>query len=988
VHPVPLPPAASGSPPALGAAPSRRYLTLLFSDLSQSTRIGALLEAELYGLLIVRLHGLYTSIVERHGGLVARIQGDGMLAVFGHPQSAEDDVRRAAEAALELHAAVRALPPEPTLPAELSRFTLHSGLHSGLVLVSEGDVMRGRLELTGHAPNVAARLAQEAGADEILASEASLGPERQLFVTVARRQIVPRGTELPIGVCCIVQRAGVLRRFEALKLHGLAPYVGREAERERLAALLPALSPGDRPGCGAVMVVAGGVGIGKTRLVEEFLHRAETAGCEIHRGWCERDPVAEPMLPWRQMLRALPEAPAAADAAAIAASFAKLAGETPQVLFVDDWQWADDASHQTLRALAELAGRAPVLVVLTQRGAAAGVGPEDTVGGLRSATSPMLSIELAPLPDAQAEEAVTHLLPGVSPFLRDAIVDHAGGNPLFLEELCHAVQAGAGLESIVGGGAGGGRSGGTTAWLDALIASRVARLPPEQAVLVRSAAVLGHTIPDWLFERVTGVGLRDAAVLALAEEDLLYPDAMQRRLVFKHGVARDAIYRAVGLAERSRLHQLAAGALHEASFGAAAGAAGSPASADEHAEALAWHYAAAGLPAAAAQMAERAADKALAASALDRAKAHYRSALAAMDKLEPAPSVQQRWVAVAQRLGLACVFDADAADLPLYRRGVELAMVLGDAKAEARMRYWLAYVAYGVGNLRLSIAQATQALQLARDAGDDRLAVQLAATLGQALAAAAQYAQALPLLDAAIAVKRQHRSGSGLAVGLNYTLAVKATLLADRGGFEAADALFAEAVAPVQGLNHQVEASILGLHAVTLLWQGRDAEALECGERCQRIGERVRSLFTIAMGRSSAAFARWRVAGAPAGSAGSASSADIAAVSESSHWLEERGVHLFGSLNQGWLAEMQARAGNAEAARRAAVRALLAARRGDWLGLPQAGRAMARLLASRGEPQAAEFWLRQADRAAARRGAVHEQHRNLELRSQLEAARR
>jgi class 3 adenylate cyclase/tetratricopeptide (TPR) repeat protein len=1011
----PQPVQAATLPPQSPQSPSRRYLTLLFCDLSHSTRLGSLLEAEQYAALLDRLHHLGTTLIAQHGGTVARIQGDGMLAVFGHPQSGEDDARHAAEAALALHAAVRELDPGPGLPAELRPLTLHSGLHAGLVLVSEGDLMRGRLELAGNAPNIAARLAQEAGPDEILASEASLGPERGLFVTVARRQIVPRGTDQPLRVCRIVDRAQAQRRYEALRLRGLAAFVGREPERAGLKALLAPLAS---PGLGGLVVIGGGVGVGKTRLAEEFLRQAEERGCEVHQGWCTGDRVAEPWHPWLQMLRRLlglrageagPEvvdraatelaalgepvsshasvlrqllalAPASAPASApptaaapgkpavsalnhfqvldaFEALFANLASSQPRALFVDDWQWADDASHRVLQRLHALALRAPILIVLTQRG-----GQQMRLTRDEPDAAPQLHLDLQPLDIAEAAVAIAQLLPTASPFERERIAASAGGNPLYIEELCHNLRDAGTLESepertLVPTPAlpASAQAGVPLAWLDPLIASRVARLPPEQAALVRSAAVIGPVIADWLFERVTGVGMRDTRVQALADEDLLYPDVAQGQLVFKHGVARDAIYRAVGMAERSRLHQLAAGALHEAAL--AAGPQG-----EDHCEALAWHYAAAGLPAAAAQMAERAGDKALAASALDSAKAQYRAALAALDRLDPAPAVQQRWVLVAQRLGLACVFDADAADLPWFRRAVVLAESLGDARAQALTRYWLAYVAYGVGDTRAAVAESGKALALARDVGDDRLAVQLAATLGQALAAAAEYDAALPLLDAAIAVKRQHRSGTGLAVGLNYTLAVKATLLADRGDFEAADALFEEALAPVRGLNHQVEASILGLHAAALLWQGRHSEAQERGERCWRIGERVRSLFTCAMGRSASAFARWRLSG----------DADAAAaVAESTGWLIDRGVYLFGSLNQGWLCTMHAGSGDAAEARRAGVATLLAARRGDWLGLAMAGRALARLNAQT-DPQRARFWLRQAQRAATRRGSAHE----------------
>jgi class 3 adenylate cyclase len=114
------------SSPALPAPPpppggQRRLLTLLFVDLSSSTAMAEWMEAEHYAAMLAGLRGLYEQIVPRHGGVIARIQGDGMLAVFGYPEVREDDGRRATETALELHAAVRELLPRararPTSPA-------------------------------------------------------------------------------------------------------------------------------------------------------------------------------------------------------------------------------------------------------------------------------------------------------------------------------------------------------------------------------------------------------------------------------------------------------------------------------------------------------------------------------------------------------------------------------------------------------------------------------------------------------------------------------------------------------------------------------------------------------------------------------------------------------------------------------------------------------------------------------------------------------
>jgi class 3 adenylate cyclase len=102
--------APSGTGGPLDSDGSRRHLTLLFCDLSDSVRLGELMEAEDYAGLLASFRSLSREIILRHGGHIARMQGDGVLALFGHPTAREDDGRRATEAALELHAAVGALP--------------------------------------------------------------------------------------------------------------------------------------------------------------------------------------------------------------------------------------------------------------------------------------------------------------------------------------------------------------------------------------------------------------------------------------------------------------------------------------------------------------------------------------------------------------------------------------------------------------------------------------------------------------------------------------------------------------------------------------------------------------------------------------------------------------------------------------------------------------------------------------------------------------
>jgi len=985
------------APPALG---QRRNLTVLFADLSDSTRLSEAMEAEHYAAMLAAVRSLYQSVVPRHGGTVVRIQGDGMLAIFGHPEVREDDGRRATEAALELHEAVRALRPQSALAAWPARrpraedseasggLSLHSGIHAGLVLIEDGDAVRGRFELLGNTPNVAARLSDEACADEILVSAETLGLHSHFFRCGERRLVPLRGRSVPLAVHAILGRAPIGRRYEASKRRGLAPFVGRAAELCLLERALDDAAEG-RP---RWISLRANAGLGKTRLTEEFLRRAADRDSQILRGYCESYLSAEPLQPYLQMLRSLQtQGSAAADAVlrgppqqrqqALLELLAELAGRGSLLLFIDDLQWADDASLSLLHQLRERAARQqlPLLLLTATRPLTL----TETVPMLPSALDAaqehpddgLLLHELQPLSEAEADQAIAQLLPATDPFITAEVQRHAGGNPLFIEELCHAMQH----QQEQTGNSGGGGNGNAAvlrveeglppphlapaghAWLAALIESRVGRLPPAQGQLLRIAAVIGNVIPTWLLERLSGCSERDPIVLELAEQDFIFPAERPGLLRFKHGITRDVIYESTGLHERQALHRHITAELRAQMV---------QSQLEPAHELLAYHGGAAGHWQDAAHHAEMAGDQALAASALDRAKKQYRAALAALEHLPPGREVELRWIAIAQRFGMACVFDASRADLRVLRHAAGLARQSGDAALIARADYWLAYVSYALGEARNGLRHGESGLAAAEAAGGDAaLLAQLRGTLGQLRAAAADYGPALGLLDEAIAKQRPRQATAKPgrpAVGLAYSLACRGYVLGDQGQFQAADSMFAEALQLVGGSNHAVEASIQGWHAAVLLWQGRWQEAQRSAAEGQRIGALVRSLFTFAMGQAAGAYGLWR--GGPAEQAGLA----CQRLQDATAWLAPRGGGLFNSLNHGWLAEVRVSQGDRARARKHICLALRRARQHDWIGVAMAYRAAACLAQREDQPEVRDRYLAAALDVARRRGSLHE----------------
>ena len=113
---------------------ARHRLTVLFSDMSGSTALSREMEAEHYAELLSNLRDIWHLAAAKHGGRVIRTQGDGALVIFGYPLSGEDDGRRAAEAALDIHEWAAELRHD-ALPAAALPLLMHSGIHAGTLFL-------------------------------------------------------------------------------------------------------------------------------------------------------------------------------------------------------------------------------------------------------------------------------------------------------------------------------------------------------------------------------------------------------------------------------------------------------------------------------------------------------------------------------------------------------------------------------------------------------------------------------------------------------------------------------------------------------------------------------------------------------------------------------------------------------------------------------------------------------------------------------------
>ena len=248
----------------------RRPVAIMFCDIVGYTRLSSRLDAEEVHALLERFFDIVDAVVDRYGGVIDKHMGDAAMALFGAPRAHGDDALRAIRAALEIQASIPTL-----LTIDSGPLAVHVGIAMGEVVAGAvgSDRHRG-YTVTGGAANVAARLSDRAVAGETLVSA------EVYHATSHAADYEPLGGQSLKGLESPVEtwRLTGLRRPAA----GGSILVGRRSELAQSRAALTAVKDGSS---GAVIVVRGEPGIGKTRFVEEVQSVASDLGFSRHMGW-------------------------------------------------------------------------------------------------------------------------------------------------------------------------------------------------------------------------------------------------------------------------------------------------------------------------------------------------------------------------------------------------------------------------------------------------------------------------------------------------------------------------------------------------------------------------------------------------------------------------------------------------------------------------------------------------------------------------------
>ncbi|MEM7097806.1 MAG: AAA family ATPase [Pseudomonadota bacterium] len=858
----------------------KRHLTILFSDLSRSTALAHELGPEDMAVLMDRVQQIFQQEISKHGGEVTQVHGDGVYAVFGLAYQ-EDAGRRAVEAALSLHRTVKALEvPELDLDELPFDLTMHSGIHSGISQVLPGDQAAGNIRVFGDAVNLASKLSNTAGADEILVSEISLGADRHLFQLSDLSQVEIKEFNEQLDVYRAHGQAPLPSRFHS-RLERSAPLVGRS---EELAWLKKAYER-SRLGNVQTLTVVGPPGAGKSRLVEEFLKSLERGEVTVLRGYCEALRNTVPMQPLLHMICQLARIPhdqvsrlveaegltilekALSSYSEKAVGYAKtlqdfvrssvtnqtkrapevigvfvqvvteIASSKPLVLFLDDWQWADDLTRGVLQPL-ERSQELQLTLLRTSR--------QEELARTSSDVISLLPLELDDI-----DTLIGTLLPSANQFSLSQIRSASGGNPLYLEELCHAARQGRALPDD--------QSSGLEIYnsLHMLIEARVADLDQDCRRILCDMAILGDDIPFWMLaSTIPDANLPDV-VAKLSELDFVYLSENGAFLKFKHGVTREVVYAITTKNQRLDLHKRAVVAIDRRFDEDVL---------DGALDRLSYHLSGTRDWGRTAEIAQAAGDRAYFAAALDRARLHYERTFVAWRKLlhrEENPEIRHglldRWMDILKRYAQACLYDAEVEQLTFFEEVAALAESLEAHRSVLETEYWLAYINYTMGYHKRALRHVDKALVTNQQARWENMESQLAATRGQILVNTADHDAALRSLEDGITRQRRSVSKSGVVHPYAYSLGAQGMALGYRGEFEASEAAYAEAESLVQGSVHQVQASVYTMHAGSLLWQGEWQRALDFGEKGVALAAHLGSDYMLESSSALIGCAKWKL---------------------------------------------------------------------------------------------------------------------------------
>ncbi len=659
----------------------RRIVTILFCDVTGSTALAAELDPEEWTAIMQRIFPRLSEPVERYGGKVARLMGDGLLAFFGAPAAHEDDPERAVLAGLEILQGVAIFRRQLQEERDLT-FNVRVGINTGLAVVGDvGSETAGEYTALGDAVNLAARMEQTAQPGTLQISQDTYKLIAPFFEVESLGAIPVKGLSEPVQTYRVQGRLLGAHQDHSRQAQGVAGIVPPITGREDELTTLRRLASQARQRRGQIVAIIGEAGLGKTRLIAELRNEwlagpavwqemastsyggnrpygtfqiqiqdaagispddsAAAARDKLYEMLC-KEPGHEKLLPLYEQLLGLEGAGNDQPQGEVfrrqlfdttLASAQAEIGHNPTAFVYDDAQWTDAASLALEAHLLQMVRTLPVLMIFCFR-----PDRQSPIWTLREQLAAEYGaqyseIRLQPLSASDAEGLVDHLFPAddLPREVRRIILDRSDGNPFFLEEIVRAlVDQGLLLQQ---NGSLRWLSGARLADLDipanvqTLLAARIDRLATDIRRTLQLAAVIGRSFHYRVLATISQSTADLEDHLGTLQEAELIREASRLpewEFIFRHALTQEAAYRTLLRQERRVFHQRVGQAL-EALF---------PDRLDEFAPLLAVHFAEAGQAELAAHYYILAGDMAFRLYANVEATAHYSRALSFVDQLD------------------------------------------------------------------------------------------------------------------------------------------------------------------------------------------------------------------------------------------------------------------------------------------------------------------------------------------------------------------
>jgi class 3 adenylate cyclase/tetratricopeptide (TPR) repeat protein len=651
----------------------RKYVTVLFSDLSGYTAMLERLDAEEVKEITSRILGEAAGVVDRYDGFIEKYVGDAVMALFGVPKVRENDHFRAVKAAQEIHQIVDGIGREYEEKIK-TPLAMHTGITAGLVVTGDFNLEKGAHGVSGDAISLASRLSGIAKPGQILVGESIYLHTKDSFSFDKLEPVSLKGKAERVTPYRLLDEKPLTLR--GLGAQGISsPLVGRNTEIAAIRGCVNRLLDGQ----GGILSIVGEAGLGKSRLMTEIRRRFENENLlwlegrtlsygqkmsywpfrEIlwqYAGIAEDDDDAEAwnkfetsmttlfaaenqeILPYLASLIGLEvkgklgqslehldgESMGKQIYLSIRRFFERLASNRLLALIFEDLHWADESSVLLIEHLFPLIDRLPLLICGVSR-------PDVNVPAVRLRESALkhherryTEIRLNPLPPTECTQLMDNLLEieNLPAGIRQIIMQKADGNPFFLEEIMRtlidkgAVRAEAGqwnaassIETIA-----------IPDTIQGVIMARIDRLDEGVKQVLKTASVIGRAFLYRLLKEVTEtVDELDAHLDRLTAAELIRKKQKKPELeyIFKHALVQESTYESILLKKRHELHGKVASAI-ETLFSDRL---------EEFSSVLAYHYARAELWEKAQEYLFKAGDQAGRIAADAEALSHYHQAL-------------------------------------------------------------------------------------------------------------------------------------------------------------------------------------------------------------------------------------------------------------------------------------------------------------------------------------------------------------------------